>query len=144
MLMTWVLHGPALLVAWTDWPPLFAWTSTPPTIFPPGGFAIPCRYTLHHPYICPCFWRKHFSYPCFSTFYGMQGFQRTVATKGHCMDQPSLLHGPAPPPLHALALLVPTIFLPGGFAIPCRYTLHHPYPGNIKSVESHSNSVGDS
>ena len=30
MLMTWVLHGPALLVAWTDWPPLFAWTSTPP------------------------------------------------------------------------------------------------------------------
>ena len=29
MLMTWVLHGPALLGAWTDWPPLFAWTSTP-------------------------------------------------------------------------------------------------------------------
>ena len=29
--MTWVLHGPALLlVAWTDWPPLFAWTGPPP------------------------------------------------------------------------------------------------------------------
>ena len=35
------LHGPALLLV--------------PKIFPPGGFAIPCRYTLHHPYICPCF-----------------------------------------------------------------------------------------
>ena len=42
-----------------------------------------------------------------------------------CMDRlpppPPSLHGPA-------LLLVPTIFLPGGFAIPCRYTLHHPYP----------------
>ena len=28
--MTWVLHGPALLVAWTDWPPLFGWTNAPP------------------------------------------------------------------------------------------------------------------
>ena len=40
------LHGPALLLV--------------TTVFPPGGFAIPCRYALHHPYICPCFWRKHF------------------------------------------------------------------------------------
>ena len=42
------LHGPALLIT---------------TVFPPGGFAIPCRYALHHPYICPCFWRKHFTHP---------------------------------------------------------------------------------
>ena len=48
------LHGPALLLV--------------PTIFPPGGFAIPCRYTLHHPYICPCFWRKHFYIPLFLHF----------------------------------------------------------------------------
>ena len=33
------LHGPPLRLV--------------PTVFPPGGFAIPCRYTLHHPYICP-------------------------------------------------------------------------------------------
>ena len=36
----------------------FAWAGSlilVPTVFPPGGFAIPCRYTLHHPYICPCF-----------------------------------------------------------------------------------------
>ena len=39
------LHGPALLLV--------------PTVFPLGGFAIPCRYTLHHPYICPCLWRNH-------------------------------------------------------------------------------------
>ena len=43
------LHGPALLLV--------------TTVFPPGGFAIPCRYALHHPYICPCFWRKHFYTP---------------------------------------------------------------------------------
>ena len=46
------LHGPALLLVPTGFP-----------IDPPGGFAIPCRYTLYHPYICPCFWRKHFYTP---------------------------------------------------------------------------------
>ena len=47
-----------------------------------------------------------------------------------CMDRPSsLLHGPTGPlSLHGSALLlVPAVFLPGGFAIPCRYTLHYPY-----------------
>ena len=29
---------------------------------------LPCRYTLHHPYICPCFWRKHFNTPLFLYF----------------------------------------------------------------------------
>ena len=48
------LHGPALLLV--------------STVFPPGGFALPCRYTLHHPYICPCFWRKHFYIPLFLHF----------------------------------------------------------------------------
>ena len=48
------LHGPALLLV--------------PTVFPPGGFAIPCRYTLHHPYIRLCFWRKHFYIPLFLHF----------------------------------------------------------------------------
>ena len=50
--------------------PLFAWT-TPllvSTVLPPGGFAIRCRYPLHHPYICPCFWRKHFYTPLLEKF----------------------------------------------------------------------------
>ena len=34
MLMTWVLYGPALLlVAWTNCPPLFAWTGPPPCYY---------------------------------------------------------------------------------------------------------------
>ena len=43
-----------------DWPHLLV-----PMVFLPGGFAIPCSYTLHHPYICSCFWRKHFYTPLF-------------------------------------------------------------------------------
>ena len=57
----------------------FAWTGPPPLLHVPailfvptafllGGFAMPCRYTLHHPYICPCFWRKHFCTPLFLYF----------------------------------------------------------------------------
>ena len=75
-------HVNDLGFAWIGPPPccmdqltlLFAWTSAPPCsyVFPPGGFAIPCRYTLHHPYICPCFWRKHFYIPLFLHFYRMQ------------------------------------------------------------------------
>ena len=53
---------------------------------------MPFRDTLHHPYICPCFWKKHFYTPLFLDFLGMQisdgqwlvylkGFQTTVATK---------------------------------------------------------------
>ena len=52
-----LLHGP------TAPPPFFAWTGPPPcyyVFFPPGGFAIPCRYALHHPYICPCFLEETF------------------------------------------------------------------------------------
>ena len=71
-------HVNDLGFAWTGPPPccinqlapLFAWTGPPPCScgFPPGGFAIPCRYTLHHPYICPCFWMKHFYTPLFLYF----------------------------------------------------------------------------
>ena len=40
-----------------------------------------------------------------------------------CMDQL-----PRAPSLHGAALLlVTTVVLPGDFAIPCRYTQHHPY-----------------
>ena len=40
--------------------PLFAWTGPPPCSygFSARWFAMPFRDTLHHPYICPCFWRK--------------------------------------------------------------------------------------
>ena len=143
MLMTWVLHGQALLVAWTDWPPSLHGPALllVPTIFPPDGFAIPCRYTPHHPYICPCFWRKHFYIPLFLHFLWNANY--TLASQLLRLPNNSgnkgALHGPAllvawtncppPPSLHGPALLlVPTIFPPGGFAIPCRYTLHHPYP----------------
>ena len=53
--------------AWTGWPPSLHGQALllVPMVFPPGGFAIPCRYTLHHPYICPCFWRKHFYAPLY-------------------------------------------------------------------------------
>ena len=81
--------------AWTDWPPtLHGPALLVPMVFPPGGFAIPSRYTLHHPYICPCFWRKHFYAPLFLDFLWnanctwaaqrliyLNGFQTTVATK---------------------------------------------------------------
>ena len=45
--------------------PLFAWTGPPPCSygFSASWFAMPFRGTLHHPYICPCFWRKHFYTP---------------------------------------------------------------------------------
>ena len=48
--------------AWDRLVPLFAWTSPPPCSysFSARWFAMPFRDTLHHPYICPCFWRKHF------------------------------------------------------------------------------------
>ena len=43
----------------------FAWTGPPPCSysFSARWFAMPFRDTLHHPYICPCFWRKHFYTP---------------------------------------------------------------------------------
>ena len=45
--------------------PLFAWTGPPPSSygFSASWFAMPFRGTLHHPYICPCFWRKIFYTP---------------------------------------------------------------------------------
>ena len=45
-------HGPTLLLV--------------PTVF--CQVVLPCRYTLHHPYICPCFWTKHFYTPLFLFF----------------------------------------------------------------------------
>ena len=37
-----------------------------------------CRYTLHHPYICPCFWRKHFYTPFALMVSSSQGKERFV------------------------------------------------------------------
>ena len=50
--------------------PLFAWTGPPPCSygFSASWFAMPFRGTLHHPYICPCFWRKNFYTPLFLEF----------------------------------------------------------------------------
>ena len=53
----------------------FAWTGWPSSLHRPAlllhgsygfsarWFAMPFRDTLHHLYICPCFWRKHFYTP---------------------------------------------------------------------------------
>ena len=45
--------------------PLFAWSGPSPCSygFSASWFAMAFRGTLHHPYICPCFWRKHFYTP---------------------------------------------------------------------------------
>ena len=58
----------------------FAWTGPPCCMDRPSSLflrffrqeVLPCMYTLHHPYICPCFGGNIFTHPCFSTFYGMQ------------------------------------------------------------------------
>ena len=50
--------------AWTGWAPLCM--DRPSSVFlqfSARWFAIPFRDTLHHPCICPCFWRKHFYTP---------------------------------------------------------------------------------
>ena len=49
--------------AWTSWPPL-CMDGPPPCFYSTArSFVMPFRDTLHHPYICPCFWRKHFYAP---------------------------------------------------------------------------------
>ena len=47
--------------AWTGWPPFLHGLALllVPMVFPPGGLPSTLD-TLHHPYICPCFRRKHF------------------------------------------------------------------------------------
>ena len=63
------VHVNDLGFAWTGWSPsLHGPALLLPMVFPPGGFAISCRYILHHPYICPCFWSKHFYAPLFLYF----------------------------------------------------------------------------
>ena len=79
--------------------PLFAWTGPPPCSygFSASWFAMPFRGTLHHPYICPCFWRKHFYAPLFLDFlwnanctWAMAGLLERLpnnsGNKGMCLD----------------------------------------------------------
>ena len=40
---------------------------------------MPFRDTLHHPYICPCFWRKHFYTPLFLDFLWNANFRWATA-----------------------------------------------------------------
>ena len=55
---------------WTGWPPSLQGPALllVPTFFSARWFAMPFRDTLHHPYICPCFWRKHFYTPLLLDF----------------------------------------------------------------------------
>ena len=52
------LHGPALLLV--------------PTVFPPGGLPCPSETHCTIPTSALVFERNIFTHPCFSTFYGMQ------------------------------------------------------------------------
>ena len=40
---------------------------------------MPSSDTLHHPYICPCFWRKHFYTPLFLDFLWNVNFRWATA-----------------------------------------------------------------
>ena len=61
--------------------PLFAWTGPPLCSygFSARWFAMPFRDTLHHPYICPCFWRKHFYTFSFLDFLWNANFRSVMA-----------------------------------------------------------------
>ena len=67
-----LLHGPAGPPLCMDWPSLLHGPASPPICmdWPSSLFlrffrqeVLLSMYTLHHPYICPCFWRKHFYTP---------------------------------------------------------------------------------
>ena len=144
-------HVNDLGFAWTGPPccmdrlaPLFAWTSAPPCSYnfsarwfcntlqvhtaPSLHLPLFLEETFLHTLVSPLFMecKLHMGQSTFKAS-KQQWQQRGIAWTGPpcCMDRlpppPPSLHGPA-------LLLVPTIFPPGGFAIPCRYTLHHPYP----------------
>ena len=55
---------------------------------------LPCRYTLHHPYICPCFWRKHFYTPIMVCCV-LHGWSEDHTAKGtaHCGNQVTRILG---------------------------------------------------
>ena len=74
MLMIWVFCMDRLAL-------LFAWTGPPPCSygFSARWFAMPFSDTLHHPYICPCFWRKHFYAPLFLDFLWNANFRWATA-----------------------------------------------------------------
>ena len=56
MLMAWVCVDRLVPSAWTGLIPCSYNVSA-------RWFAMPFKDTLHHPYNCPCFWRKHFYTP---------------------------------------------------------------------------------
>ena len=89
--------------------PLFAWTGSPlcsysfcarwfvmpfrDTLwwFLPGGFAIPCKYTQHHLYICPCLWRKNFYTPLYFNFLCYANFRWATASKQQWQQRNQLM-----------------------------------------------------
>ena len=94
MLMTWVLHGQAGAPLCMDQHYLFL-------RFSARWFAMPFRDTLHHPYICPCFWRNHFYTPLLLDFIMgcklhmemadlLQRLPNNSGNKGMCPEE---LHG---------------------------------------------------
>ena len=72
--------------------PLFAWTGPPPCSygFSARWFATPFRDTLHHPYICPCFWKE--------TFWGAEGAPILFSDLGLRMASCSYIYIYIPPP----------------------------------------------
>ena len=71
-------HVNDLGFAWTGWPPLcMDWPSSLFLRFF-CQVVLSCRYTLHHPYICLCFRRKHFYTPFALMVSSSQGKERFV------------------------------------------------------------------
>ena len=133
--MTWVLHGPALLGAWTDWPPLFAWTSTPlcsynfsarwfchtlqvhtaPSLHLPLFLEETFLHTLVSPLLMEC--KLHMGQSTFKAS-KQQWQQRGIAWTGPscCMDR---LPPPPPPPFFAW-----TSAPPCSYDFPARWFCH--------------------
>ena len=93
--MTWVLHGMALIVAWTGWPLSLHGSALllVPTIVLPGGFTLQVHTvpSLH----LPLFLEETFLHTLVSILsmeckllvgHNLLGFQTTVATKGHSLN----------------------------------------------------------